>query len=100
MAVEAAYCVDDFVQLRLLELRINRQRNHFLTRPLALGECAPLAAEILEARLKVQRKWVVDGCSDLLVAEMSLQPVAMGNAKSVLIVDRLVGGIDGRRPHV
>src|SRR6187551_1247443 len=87
-SVERAHRGDDFIELALRELRIDRQRDDLCRRALRLGTTSRLVAQVLETGLKVKRQWIIDGRSDALFLQVGLQSVAAGNAERVLIEDR------------
>src|SRR5665647_591682 len=76
VAIELFHRFDDFVELRLLKLRVNRQRDHLVCRLLALRERTFGISEICEARLQVQRERIVDRVADSLALQMLLKRVS------------------------
>src|SRR5215208_1890669 len=86
-AEEGAYACHHLVQLRLGELREDRQREHFLRRPFALGALAFAVPEVREAGLEVEWQRIVDGGPDTTLLEERLQRVAPRCANRVLIED-------------
>src|SRR5215213_9292580 len=85
------------VELFFGQLRVNRKRQDFSRGPLALGAGAFGIAEIREARLKMERQWVVDVVSDSVGREVGGQLVSARYAQRVLVVDRHVSWFDDGR---
>src|SRR5439155_20250819 len=71
-AIEGSDAAHDFIQLRVRELGIDRQRKDFARGALRLGISAGLVAEMCEARLEVQWQGVVDRAADALLLEARL----------------------------
>src|SRR3954469_10717735 len=94
--VESADGIDDFVELAAVEFREDGQRQNFLRRALGFGTAAFAVSEVREARLEMQRQWIVNRRANLLALQICLQVIAPVGANSILVEDRLVLGIDGR----
>src|SRR5207245_2180864 len=85
---------DDFVQLALCQLRIDRQREDLFRRALGFGKRALLVAEVGKAGLQVERQWIVDRASDPAVLEETLKVIATIGANRVLVEYRFIGPLD------
>src|SRR5437868_5579874 len=96
-AIKCPNSAHDLIDLRLRQLRIDRQRQHFLCGAFRLGAASFFISQIGETGLKVQRQRIVNRASDAAILEKTLKLVALGDANRVLIEDRLVRGIDIRR---
>ena len=73
--------LDDVACLRFGELRMDRNRERFRGRALAVRKRAGAEAEICETFLKVHRLRVIDLCSDAALLQFRLDPIAIGDAK-------------------
>src|SRR5215216_1506995 len=71
--VELADTRDDFVELRVRQLRVDRQREDFAGGTLRFGRRALLVPQVREAWLQVEGQRVVDGRSDAVRLQVRLQ---------------------------
>src|SRR5215208_3520228 len=99
-AIKLSHRTDDFIELRIGQFRIDRQRDDFLCCLLTLRKCSGLVAEVLEARLKMKRQRIVNRAADSFLLQMLLQFVTSRHPKGVLIVDRDIRGVDYRRSDI
>ncbi len=84
---------DDLGLLLLADPRPERQAEVLARRALRLGQVALGVAEVAQRRLEVERRLVVRRVADLGLGERGGEPVALGRADAVHVVDvaRLVG---------
>src|SRR6478672_5783850 len=99
-AMERSDGIDDLVELRVSQLRVDGKRQHLLRRLLGFGALPFFVAEVGETRLEVQRKRIVDRRTDAALFEECLQLVTPLDANGVLVEDRFVRRFDIRRHDV
>src|SRR5260370_18744212 len=94
--VESTDRVADAVVVGVLELGIDREREHFAAGAVRSREAARRIAQVAEAVLQMERDWVVHGAPDPGALQVRLQLVAPLRPHRVLMKNVLVGGIDRR----
>src|ERR1051325_6291890 len=98
-AIECSHALDDFVQLALCQLGIDRQRKHLVRGALRFRTRTLLVAEVGETRLEGERQWIVDRRADAALLEETLKFVTAIGANRVLIEDRFIRALDERHPE-
>src|SRR5260370_30916993 len=94
--VESTDRLDDVVELGVLELGIDREREHFAAGALRYREAARRIAQVAEAVLQMERDRVVHGAPDPGALQVRLQLVAPLRPHRVLMKNVLVGASDPR----
>src|SRR6476469_398653 len=84
------------VLLLFSQLRVNRQGQYRVHGGLRSRQTPGAVPQMRKAGLEVECKWIVNGVTDALPLEMSLQLIPLGDANGVLMKDVVVGRIDRR----
>src|SRR5678816_71960 len=82
-AIERSDGIDDLVELRVSQLRVDGERQHLLRRLLGFGALPFFVPEVSETRLKMQRKRIVNRRADAAFLEECLQLVAALDANRI-----------------